>query len=252
MGIDDSYELMRQKNLSRRIGLTLSIDRLSGEVPEAYNDTEAVQSYLKKETTDAIGEVPEFTVTSYTLGRGAAASAALVIIGGSLTWLLSKAKNIDDGVKTIKKWAIQLKAWKLHFSQRGQYPSYTVEALKILCAADLYERFDIGTEPHIGLIRADASGVRDLDGSWMSFGPVYVFIPDKRKKVTHLYAISYAGEILHRGEIPPFELDEPKLSYLELDGSTAQLCTPDETTDPDVVRWNEMRRTQTEDDISDK
>lgn len=241
MNIDDSYEVRRQTIFSSRIGLRVSVDQLSNEVPNAYSDPAAVRAYLQSEAVDILDDISEFTVTHHSMGRSGATLTALVVIGSGLSWLVSRAKNIDEGIKTIRKWSVMLKAWKHRLGTKGRRATFTVEALKIFCVADLYERFDIATDPYIGLIRTDAASTRSYDGAWIGFGPVYVFIPDRRKKVTHLYAIAYDGEILYRGEIPPFELESPLLKSLESEGSSAQLYLPGETTDPDIEKWKQSK-----------
>jgi hypothetical protein len=247
VNIDDSYELQRQIIFSGNIGIKISVDRLGGEIEDVYSNQTGVKSHLENETNQALGEVQELSVVQYHVGRSSEAVAAILMLGGGITWLVSRAKNIDEGIKTIKKWGTQIKAWRIHFEQKGHCPHFTVEALKVLCAADLYDRFDISTEPQLGLIRADAACTRGYDGRWIDFGPVYVFVPDKRKKVTHLFAITYEGEILHRSEIPPFELESPILEYLDEELGAKKICLPDRTKDPDVEDWEKLQK-QLEDD----
>lgn len=241
MGIDDSYELRRLEMFSSHIGLTMGVDHLHSELLDVYRPAEALENYLRQETITAIGEAPEFGVSNHLVGRSSSAAATLFWVAGSLYIFITQAKDFDEGIATIKKWGQKLNAWRKHFTEKGQDPQLTVEALKVLCAADLHERFGTETEPCPGLVRTNAACAREPDGTWTAFGPVYVFIPDRRKKVTHLYAISASGEIQFRSEIPGFELQDPALGYLELDGRPAQLQVPDRTVDPAVESWNEMK-----------
>lgn len=234
--MDDSYELLRQRIFGGRIGLVIGVEALGREGVDVYGEgaLASIEAFTRSETLKDLEEAPDFNVSIHAMGRSSAGLAGLLALGGGLLWLVSRAKNIDDGLKTIKKWSVQLQAWRVRFELMGQHPSFTVETLKILCAADLYDRFGIDTDPCIGLIRTQASGAQAADGSWHSFGPVWVFIPDNRKKLTHLYAINYTGTILHRGEVPAFELEGISDERL---GTMAPLQLPIESVDPARERF---------------
>lgn len=245
MGIDDSYELRREEIFSERIGLSMNGEQFSDHA-SVYLELPQLEAYLQREAISEIDEAPDFALRPYAMGRSAGTMAVLLTVAGSAYIFLTQAKNLDDGFATIRKWARNIRALGKRFTRRHT-PRFTVEALKILCLADLYDRYGGGTEPVAGLIRSNAASMQAPDRTWTGVDPVYIFIPDRRRYVTHLYAISSTGEIKHYQELPPLELQECKF---ELATATPeeplQLKVPTQTVDPAVTAWQEMKQSMKE------
>lgn len=203
----DSYELRRKQLYSNRVGITVGIEALQSDELDVYADADALEEYLKRETVAALGDAPDFSAASYGVGRSSGGVVTLIAVGLSLYSVIAQAKGINDSIPVIKDWARKLNEWRKRFVPKT-IASFTVEALKVLAVADLHERFGQETEPCIGLIMTNAGSIRAGDGTLRSVGPVYIFIPDKRRSVTHLYAMANTGDIYSRTEIPGDGLDE--------------------------------------------
>jgi hypothetical protein len=199
----DSYELRRRQLYSNRVGMTIGIDGLHSKELDVYSGGPDVEEYFRRETAAAIGDIPDFTAVSFSVGRSSGGVVALLAVGVSLYSIIAQAKDLSESIPVIKKWAHALNEWRKRFLPHTE-GSFTVEALKVFAIADLHERFGSDTEPCVGLIMTNAGSVRAVDGMLRPFGPVYMFIPDKLRNVTHLYAMAASGEIQHRTEIPGF------------------------------------------------
>ncbi len=95
--------------------------------------------------------------------------------------------------------------------------------MKVLVLDDLFERFGGDTRPLPELIRC-ALGARQSVDDWAAVSPAYLFVPDAKRKTTHLFVCEWDGTILHRHELPCFELQDGRLDFQ--DGPTIALLEP--------------------------
>ena len=127
-----SYELRRRQLHSERLGITIGLDGLNSDELDVYSGGPALDAYLKRETEEALGEVPDFSAESFSVGRSSEGVVALIAVGIGVYSLIAQAKDFDESIPVIKEWARKLNEWRRRFMTHT-HATFTVEALKLLC-----------------------------------------------------------------------------------------------------------------------
>jgi hypothetical protein len=214
-----SYERLRKIFYRPHFGIAVD-----GDNADWLDARSVIVEELQREELDpTVGE------ESFSLGRGASGVEIILWILGSIVGIATGIKAIDDAIPVIRKWA---RALRNAAARLGG--GFSVETLKLLALDHLFQRFGNETQPLPDLIRCAIGARQNPDESWSAASPTYLFIPDARRKSTHLLAMELDGTIVYHQELPCLELSSGGTDLLH--GPTDALL---EEKDPSLRSFDE-------------
>lgn len=171
---------------------------------EEFDQEDDLESSIRRAVLEDSGPslAVEPTLEEFSLGRSAGYGAVIVSFGAGLLTLLGGITAIHEGAKILKIWGQFLR----NVAKRWESAGFSVDALKLLSVNELLQQYGDKTEPLVESIVHTVGAAPIGDGSWHQITPIYILIPDRLRKSTHLFVMTRGGETLHRAELPLYEI----------------------------------------------